>query len=360
MKIRRRRLVVAAVAVLGLALVPAAFGSAEASAPPPLPHTDQATPPAPGQAPAAPAPADPAPAAVPDLPIQASDIALSFPGQPGTGVVLTDQARERRAIAAAGGAAAWAKQVAKADAALAKMPKGLLPHVDSAPSGHRPYGGDMWSGGSVAKNIAACTWGLSSRSADGRQFGYTAGHCVMNEAGTAPDIDPNTGVFCVGFVNPCPSIDIGNTGHGGTCFGSCGDKTFIRANKAWLGNGLRSEARTWDSRTTVAIPSVGNPVYAEAASVSGGKSGRLIHGTVIVTKQPQEFVGGAVVQVAVMKAASGDCPIPGDSGGPIIAGDHSVIGTLTGNINASDGCYIYFGRAGDAFVSVNQVPAPLP
>jgi len=364
----RRRRLAAVAAIVGLALAPVAIGSAQAAAPPPLPHTDPAAPPTAGQAPrAASDAAQPASAPAADLPIQASDIALSFPNQPGTGVVLTDAARQRRAIAAAGGAAAWAKQQAAADAMLKRYnaEKGQLrPVIDSSPSGHRPYGGDMWSGGTVTANKSSCTVSLPSRSSSGAQYEYTAGHCVR-EDGVHDDINATTGVFCVGFVNPCPSIDIGNTGHGGTCVGSattCGDRTFLRGSKIPVGNDGRAEVRTWDSRVTVAVPAVGNPVYGEAASLSGGMSGRLIHSTVLVTGQTVQFAAPApVIYVAVMETTEG-CSVPGDSGGSIIAGDHTVIGTLSGHAPDPDGihCWLYFGRAGDAFTQAGQVPAPQP
>ncbi len=382
---RRKRLAVVAAAV-GLALTPVAIGSAQAAAPPPLPHAGPGAPPPlgtaaaqanPGQVPGSADAAQPdsAPAAVPDLPIQASDIALSFPNQPGTGVVLTDAAGKRRAIAAAGGAAAWAEQLAKADAALrdynARKAAGTmpLPHVDSAPSGHRPYGGDMWSGGTVSASKESCSNGVSTRSSAGAQYEYTAGHCVRPD-GVTDVISATTGVFCVGWVNPCPSIDIGNTGHGGTCVGyqptTCGDRTFIRGSKIPVGNDGRREVRTWDSRVTVALNAARNPVYAESASVSGGMSGKLMYGQVVVPGQPVEFAPPTpVIYVGVMKSTTpvgaAGCPIPGDSGGTVTASNHDIIGVLTGDQVTSDGyCWIYFGRAGDALTAVNQVPAPLP
>jgi hypothetical protein len=97
--------------------------------------------------------------------------------------------------------------------------------------------------------------------------------------------------------------------------------------------------------------------------MSGAASQRLIHGTILVTSQPQTFVtpnGGHIsVTVAAMRTTEG-CSQAGDSGGPWIAGDHSVIAVQSGHLQDGAYCWLFGSRAGDAMAAANQVPAPLP
>lgn len=306
-------------------------------------------------------------AAPPELGVPAAGPGdFTIPGQPG--IVLSDAHRKARAEQAAGGADKLAESAARVR--QWDPSRHLKAVFDSAPSGHRPYGGDMWSGGTAAGNVVSCSYGMSTRATSGAQYGYTAGHCSRDD-GIHDDINPTNGVFCVGYIAVCPSIDIGNTGHGGTFLDSThGDQMFIRANKAWLGNGLRREVRTFDSRVTVSLFTAGNPIKGEVASCSCGMSGRLVGQGTMTVSSPSTVVqfagsnGPVNVKVAVYFNHTGSpltgCTQGGDSGGLMVSGSHDGIGVLSGHAQDLDGCWLFAGRAGDALTSVNQVPAPLP
>lgn len=253
-------------------------------------------------------------------------------------------------------------------AKIVPPPAGIVPKLISAPSGHTPYGGSKWASKRIDGRVDNCSGALATRSSDGRQFFYTAGHCLMNDTGGQFTTSTTSGQFwypeCGTATNPCPvSPTLGNTGHGGTHFDSVGDQAFIRANIAWGGTGLRREVGTFDTRQSVAVTFVGNPTQNEIASCACGQSRRLIHGFVSYPNLGPTVVGAATVgNLAILQIQVRDegCPIQGDSGSTIITSDHGVIGTASAVAHDEVNCWLWFGKAGSALNSVNQFAAPAP
>jgi hypothetical protein len=236
-------------------------------------------------------------------------------------------------------------------------------------SGALPYGGSFWSGYSPTSQggdgfIHGCSWGLSLANSAGSLFGATAGHCFKTTDGTKNTISPTTGQFWYPYTDQVFTVppNIGNAGHAGSRYDGAGDHGAIRVN---LKAPLYSEVGTFDSRGAITITGTRNPVRLESASLSGGKSRRLIHGFVSVVNTSTPFVGHptSVGNMAILRVdnTTEGCSIPGDSGGAMVASDHAWLGTLAGSrITNGTVCELFFDQGQNALNAFQLGPAPAP
>ena len=294
-------------------------------------------------------------ALVPSMVASAASAAPAAPAAPAAGSVVPDSVRQAQVY----GRMSAAERASK-EAQIRMPPPNIVPKPVA--SGRHPYGGEKYSALSIDGTfVFGCSAGVATRSTDGRQFIYTAGHCVKDDNTGADDVSSTTGRFKYPYSTcwgtGCPPVNIGNTGHGGSHFDSFGDQSFIRAN---LAPSLYRELEVWDSRVTVNAFTAGNPVYLENASMSGGTSQKLVHGFVNNANTTATVAGRTIGNLAILQVdyQKEGCAEPGDSGGPIISSQHDVIGVTS--LAANDGvtCWIWFGRAGVALTSVNQTLAP--
>lgn len=246
---------------------------------------------------------------------------------------------------------------------VAKLPAGavLTPMVATGP---KPWGGEMWAALRADGLVQGCSAGISTMTSAGTRYVQDAGHCFKTADGTGDVIHSTAGQFKTPYSTcwgtGCPPVNIGNTGFGGATWNASGDRGWIRAN---LAGATYSEMATYDSRGAVNAVCACDPVVGEAATISAGKSARLIRGGVIsAVNQSYTYTGnpspiGNQAQFQTNWSVNG-CTIPGDSGSPVIGPNHEFLGTVTGALVTGGWCFVGFDQGRKSMQSVGQQLAP--